>query len=102
MAQAPTSDIELQKTIDAVRTHGNVEKAALALKMPYSTIQHRVTAAGKRGLKPRGVAPDDPLLLKSTIKNLESELKKAQKESADAAAIKHVIGALRENVEAYI
>lgn len=99
MPQKPTPDSELQKMVDAVHKHGGHTQAARVLGLPTATVSNRVIAAEKRGLKPKGAAPDDPVILKSTIKSLELELKRAQKESADAAAIKSVIGTLRANVE---
>ena len=99
MAQKPLTKPQMQQAIDAVHTHGGAVQAAAALKLPRGTLENRVRQAVTAGLKPRGAKPDDPKVLKRAIKTLEGELRKAQTQSADAEAIKAVIGALRTNIE---
>ncbi len=89
----------LQESLDAYHVHGSYPRAGLALGIPESTVEKRAKRALKAGLKPRGVALDDPKILKESIRRLEIELKKAQRQSGDAAVIKAVIGEIGANVE---
>lgn len=50
MAQRPVSRDEAQVILDAVTLHGSQSKAAMALKMPVSTLQNRLDAAKRMGL----------------------------------------------------
>jgi len=99
LANHPSPKAELQKAIDAVQKYGSVTEAAAVLGIARTTLQDRVAAAQRFKMSPRGAAPDDPRILKGDIKRLETELKRASKESADSAAIKQIIGVLAERVE---
>lgn len=88
-----------QDALDASHKHGGIQQAAFALRISRTTLQGRVRKAEVMGLKPRGAAPDDPRILKGVIKQLEKDLKNAQKESADAAAIKEAIGSIGTEIE---
>lgn len=100
MSQAKTPDSVLQAALNAKHQLGT-QQAAHALGLPLETLRHRVSRAVEAGLTPRGAAPDDPRILKAAIKRLESDLRKAQKESGDNAAIKAVLGELKANVESF-
>lgn len=89
----------LQQMVDAVQTHGTLEAAAQALGISRTTINSRLMLAKRAGMKPRGVAPDDPRILKAQIKKLESDLKEKQRQSDELSQIKEVIGSLRTGVE---
>jgi hypothetical protein len=90
----------LQKALDSIYANPSAEAAAKALGWSVSTLKSRVGQARRAGLKPsKNVAAlDDPAALKATIKQLQADLKAASKESADAAAIKQVIGSLGDKV----
>jgi hypothetical protein len=101
MAQKTLSEALKQQAIDAYFQHGTEQAAADALNLPVSTFKARLAHARKAGLVARGKSPDDPGILKSRIVKLEKDLKLASRESADAAAIKQVIGSLGERVSEY-
>lgn len=98
MSKLTPNDI-LQAALDARHKFGNNPQAARILGLPVDTLRKRADRAVEAGLKPRGAAPDDPSILRAVIKKLETDLKKAQAQSADAAAIKDILGTLKTNVE---
>lgn len=91
----------LQTALDAQHKYGNNPQAARVLGIPIDTLRKRAARAVEAGMKPRGAAPDDPKVLASIIRRLETELKKAQKQSGDAAAVMAVIGEMKTEVAAY-
>lgn len=101
MSAKKTSNEVLQETIDAVQAAGGQRGGAKLLGIPRNTVQSRVDAARLAGLQPRGTAPDDPMLLKRTIKELEAQLRRASTQSADAAAVLAAIGILRDEIGAF-
>jgi hypothetical protein len=88
---APTSDAQLQAAIDAYAKLGTYPAAAAALGLSRTTLRDRIGVARARGFKP-GQAPETPVAQGEYVKRLERDLKSAQNESADARAIKRVIG----------
>ncbi len=87
---------DLQQAIDAVSTYGTQAAASRALGIPPRTLRDRYVAAVDAGmaLSP-ALREGDP---KIVIARLKSELKRATAQSADAAAIKAIIGALDEKI----
>jgi predicted phosphodiesterase len=98
MAARFTSNDLLQEALNALHIHGSEVAASAALKIPRGTLQNRLRNARDRGIKPMGVSPDDPALLKQQIKTLKSDLKTATAQSSEATAIKQIIGVLDEKV----
>jgi hypothetical protein len=99
MAMPRLSSKLLQEAVDATHKHGGIKKAAVALGLPRATFQSRVNEARNQGFLPRGTGADDPKVLKAQVKRLETDLKKAQSESADAGAIKAAIGDIKTRIE---
>jgi hypothetical protein len=96
---AYTSEV-LQAAVDAVQKYGSLTEAAKALQLPRRTLDDRYKAGVAQGLKASGKAPrDDLAAAKLRVSRLEAELKIATRESADAAEVKAVIGAMRANIE---
>lgn len=85
------SNHDLQAALNAKAAHGTV-KAAEVLGIPHQTLNSRLKTAKARGLKAGKVQESD----KQAIKRLERELREAQRESADALAIKAIIGGMVE------
>ncbi len=98
MSAKPIPKEKLQEAVNAVHRHGTIIGASVVLKISRGALENRLLAAQKLGLVPQGLAPDDPAILKQEIKTLTRELKTATSESADAAAIKRIIGVLDEKV----
>jgi len=98
MAAHPRPASVLQDAVNVVAETGSLEKAAVRLGIPVSTLKDQFREAQRRGVEPTCLARDDPRALKARISKLESELNRASRESADAAAIKAVIGSLGEKV----
>lgn len=92
MANKPLSTELAQEAIDAVALHGSLSAAARALKTPRATLENRVEAAHKRGLKPKHEAKDSPTALKERIKRLEAEVRNAQHQEAESETIKKIVG----------
>ena len=86
---------QMQEVVDAVQTHGDQSKAAVALGMPDSTLKSRFKRAVAEGFQPKGTSPDDPKLLKRRIQQLTVDLREAEKQSADVNTIKEAIGTIR-------
>jgi hypothetical protein len=82
---------DLQTAVDAYATHGSRDKAANALGIKPTTLQHRLKLAATAGVKPNKSAIRNP---EAEIKRLTAELKAAQAESADAKAVKDIIGSM--------
>ena len=61
MAQAPISEDELQRCLEAVELHGSVRKAAIALGLPRTTLQNRLEAANRPKTERPAVPISDPL-----------------------------------------
>jgi hypothetical protein len=97
--QKPLSKELMQQAVDLKNKHGSITKASAAAGIPRETLQARVNRAQRAGVLPQSRGVDDPGLLKAKIKRLESDLKKAQSESADAAAIKDAIGAIKTRID---
>lgn len=91
MAAPRTPDSLLQAALDAFAKYGTMSEAARRTEVPYQTFKERVYKAQQAGMK-SGLTPDVPLKTTDYIKRLERDLKAAQKEGADNAAIKDVIG----------
>lgn len=95
------SDEVLQQALDAVeRCGGAREDAARVLNWPVNTLKVRLRIADRRGLKPTpGVMnPNDPLYMRSQIRRLTDQLKKAEQERLDHTIIKEKILQLNRNV----
>ncbi len=92
MPSAP-SNAELQAAINASTSYNSQTEAAMALGLNRRTYLDRLTAAKRKGIKPSADRTShlDPL---EQIRRLEKELKQAQSESADSAAIKRIIGGI--------
>lgn len=88
---APSSTYDLQATLDAAFAFPTQSAAAAHLGLTRGAFVARLQRARSLGLEPnkkiaRTLNPD------AEIRRLEGELKKAQAESADAAAVKQLIG----------
>lgn len=92
-----TSKAILQAALDAYAKHGTYPAAAAALDddVGVQTIKERVYKARALGLKANAKA-DAPLRMVEYVRRLEADLKIAQRESADAQAIKAVVGETAE------
>ena len=99
MAAIPLTDAQCQEAVDAVRRCQFQTAAAMALNIGRETLRGRLRAAEQRGIRAKGEAPDSQGNLKVEIKELRSQLRTAQAQSAEAAEIKAIIGALKESVE---
>lgn len=90
---SPISKAELQSALDTSTAHTSQTEAAKALGLNRRTFLDRVEEAKRRGMKPlqNGTSHLDPV---EQIRRLEKELKQAQAESADSAAVKRIIGAM--------
>lgn len=87
-----TSDFELQSVVDALAVAGgNQTTAAASLDMHRGKFIARLSVAKQKGFtaSTKIAAKPDPA---AQIRKLEAELKKAQAESADAIAVKQIIG----------
>lgn len=94
---APTTH-QLQAVINAAAAHKTKREAALALGMKATTFNLWHNSGVEAGLKPRK-SVESP---EAAIARLERDLKIAQKQSADAAMVKSIIGnlvALSDNVK---
>jgi len=92
MATPKLSQRDMQEALDAQAAHGTAQKAAESLGLNRLTFNSRVAAARSAGLEPSAKARKQ-LPLAQQVKKLEQELKRAQAESADASAVKRLIGA---------
>ncbi len=90
------SDAQLQDTVNALaRADGNITQAALAMGMSRAAFRDRVRTAEARGIEPGvSAAADDVQALRDKVARLDSELRKANRTSADVAEVKRVIGVL--------
>ena len=100
MAANKLTKKDLRAAVNAVEANGSITAAAIALGIPRPTLQNRVNAARREGLIPSKPDPVDnkPALVRQ-VSMLEAELRKALKESAEAGAIKAIIGGLGERIE---
>lgn len=87
---------QLLEAVNALKAHGSQPAAAAALNMPRSTLQSRLKEADRLRIKPGANVSTYETDLKTQVRSLTAELRKAQQQSADAAAIKAVIGGLCE------
>lgn len=87
------SNADLQAAIDVSNKYDTKTEAAKALGIPLPTFTFRLKRAQSEGLQASGKLAVSPT---ETIKRLERELKEARKESADALAIKAVVGSICE------
>lgn len=89
----PISNAELQSALDASTVHPTQTAAAKALGLKRRTFIDRLEEAKRQGMKPikNGTSHLDPI---EQVRRLEKELKQAQAETADSAAIKRIIGAM--------
>lgn len=78
---------QMQAAVDAVAVHGDVSAAAAALGMSRNTLQSRVGRARAAGVKVAVKHSETYKGLKTQIRQLQDELKAAQKEAETAAAI---------------
>lgn len=89
MSKKP-SQFDLQSAVDAMaRAQGKATEAAKLLDIPRRTFIDRFAEAERQGLQPNKVIKLEPT---AYIRKLEAELKAAQAESADAIAVKRIIG----------
>ncbi len=95
MATKPTPVEILQAAVNAVQQAPNTSAAALELDISRNTLDSRLAQAKRRGIKPTVAAPQtiDPQV---EIRRLKRELSEAQAESADALAVKRLIGGMAE------
>lgn len=89
MATQPLSTAELQAAVNARATFKTAEEAAEHLGIPRSTLNTRIKLAKRQGLAASKRGAAKPI---EVIRRLERELKIAQAESADAQAVKAIIG----------
>lgn len=87
------SQHELQQAINASAKYDTAKEAAESIGLNRRTFADRVAAAKDAGLVPLG---KPQLSDKERIRRLESELRVAQQESADALAVKAIIGNICE------
>lgn len=99
--QPPLSKVAMQEAVDALQQHSSVLMAARALKLPYNTLRHRLREAKTQGIVARGTDPRSAGALALRIQRLEADLRRAQVESADAAALKRIIGTAALNLSSY-
>jgi len=93
MAQEKLSKAVAQAALDAVVKHGNTTAAADALGIARATMQNRLAAADRYGLKVDATKDkDNPRLLRKRIEQLEKELKKAETQSDEVDILKAAIG----------
>lgn len=92
---APTSNAELQLALDACARHKTQVEAAKSLGLGLGAYKSRLATARAQGLR-AGLTPDVPVTREEYIKRIERDLKEAQKQSADAAAIKAIIGKIAD------
>ena len=93
MSVQSVSDYDLQAAVDAQNTYNNATEAAKSLGLDRSTFRHRLEIAKRKGI----ISNNKTSISKeSYIKKLEFELKEAQKQSADAQAIKSIIGSIAD------
>ncbi|MDO8547881.1 MAG: hypothetical protein Q7R68_11060 [Nitrospirales bacterium] len=80
MAQKTLTDGQCQEAVDAYATHGNHPAAAASLRIPEATFYNRYLRAKNLGFKPsKGVQDlENPKHLLAQIKELQTDLKKAQ------------------------
>lgn len=95
MATPKLTDFQCQAALDAVSKYGSIAAAAQALNINRGTFSGRLREAVNRGLKPAD-NKSVPVTREAYIKRLENDLRVAQRESADAAAIKRIIGVTAE------
>lgn len=96
MAKAPLTPRELLDAVNARQKYGSRSAASRALNISSTTLQYRCAEADRLGVKPSDKTPLHEEGLKAQVKQLTAELKKASQQSADAAAIKAVIGGMCE------
>lgn len=99
MATKPLTDEQCREAITALAGAGSAVKAAIDLGLSRHHINDRVREAKVRGIKPAGGDPEAPSALKTTIRKLQAELRTAQAESNESAAVKAIIGKLKERIE---
>lgn len=92
----------LQEAVNQINKHGEVTRAAAAMGLPRSTLDARLREAKARGILPQGFGADDPGVLKSKIKKLESELRKAQVGATELQIVRQAIGAAIEGARATV
>lgn len=92
MAAKPVSNADLQAAVNASGMFDTNTGAAKSLGLPEPTYRARIAKAKEAGLVPR----KQILSPAETIRRLERELREAQRESADALAVKAIIGGLVE------
>lgn len=85
-----TPDNVLQQAVDVVARSKSKIEAAKLLQIPVSTLNSRLRDAERKGIKV-SITPESP---EQAVRRLERELRGAQQESADAAAVKALIGGL--------
>lgn len=99
MPNAPLSRELAQQALDTYTAVGTLEGAAKALKLPRNTMQGRITAARRYGLKAATEDPRSPRALEAKIRHLETELRTAERDQDELDIIKGVIGSLSRKVE---
>lgn len=85
---------QLQEAIDLVTYHGTAHSAAVASKIPHSTLQNRYKAAVKAGLKPSNpftLKEEQVPLLENQLKLLKAELRERERTEYAAADVKEKI-----------
>jgi transposase-like protein len=100
MAQASLTPVQLQQAVDLCHQYGDAAAAARIAGIPPSTMDKRRRAAMLQGYIPKTAAKDDPVVLKGRIVKLEGELARANRESADLATVKAVIGSMGDKISA--
>src|SRR5688572_17608795 len=88
---APTSTFDLQAALDAALAFPSQTAAAVHLGLSRGAFVTRLQRAKALGME---ASPKVARTINSSaeIRRLETELKKAQAESADAIAVKQIIG----------
>lgn len=91
---------QMQAAIDAMAQHPTQLKAAASLNLCRGTFEHRIREAQRRGLVPTAGVLNlhSPEVLTRRIKQLESDLKAANRARFDHAVIKDKILTLEKNV----
>lgn len=96
----PTISKELaQAALDAVVKAGSNDGGAKLLGIPRTTMQARLAAADRLGLKVDATKDkDNPRLLRKRIEQLEKELKKTETQGDELDAIKSAIGTINSKL----
>ena len=100
MGQQPLTDGQCQQAIDAYALYGDARAAGKSLNLPENTFRNRIKEGRRRELKiSKGITDkESPKHLLAQIKELQSDLKKAQATEINHEIVKHKIIELKSAV----